>query len=95
MKKNKTKNKKITVDDLMGMTKRGFDELGSKIGKLGEQMTKGFEAVNNNIRILSESNAREHETIFLRLGNVAHTFELTELERRVEVLEKKAGVKGK
>ena len=95
MKKNKIKNKKITVDDLAEMTKRGFDELGGKMDKLGEQITKGFEQVSNSVRILSESNAREHETIFLRLGNVAHTFELAELERRVEVLEKKVGVKGK
>lgn len=98
--KNKTKNKKITIDNLAGMTKRGFDELGGKIDKLGERMVKGFEGVNkkfeetnNNIRILSDNNAREHEEIKLRLDNVAYRFELVELQKRVDVLEKKAGIK--
>lgn len=90
--KNKTKNKKITVDELAGMVQRGFQDTTKAI--LGE-MTKGFKGVNNNIRILSDDNAREHETIFLRLGNVAHKFELTNLEKRVDVLEKKVGVRHK
>ncbi len=80
------KNKKITINDLALMTKRGFDEVG-------ENIKKGFETVNNNIRILSENNAREHEEIKLRLDNVAYRFELVELQKRVEVLEKKAGIK--
>lgn len=91
--KAKTKNKKITIDDLAGMTKRGFDELGKIIGDGFSGIQKGmeqkFEALNKNISILSENNAREHETIFLCLGNVAHKFELDDLEKRVEVLEKK------
>jgi hypothetical protein len=66
------KNKKITIDDLAMMTKRGFDAVGEKIGQ-------GFETVNKNIRISSENNAREHEDIKLRLDNVAYRFELVEL----------------
>lgn len=89
----KNKSKKITTDNLAGMTKRGFDELGGKIDKLGEQMVRGFEVVNNNIRIFSENNAREHEDIKLRLDNVAYRFELVELQKRVEILEKKTGIK--
>jgi endonuclease IV len=84
----KKENNKITIDDLALMTKRGFDEVG-------ENIKKGFETVNNNIRILSENNAREHEEIKLRLDNVAYRFELVELQKRVEVLEKKAGLKQK
>lgn len=80
------KSKKITVDDLAMMTKRGFDELGGKISELSEQVKEGF-------RISSENNAREHEDIKLRLDNVAYRFELVELQKRVEVLEKKTGVK--
>ena len=80
------KNKKITIDDLAMMTKQGFDEVG-------ESMKQGFTMVNNNIRILSENNAREHEDIKLRLDNVAYRFELVELQKRVEILEKRAGVK--
>ncbi len=59
----KIKNKKITINDLAGMTNRGFGELGGKIDKLGEQMVTGFETLNKNICILSENNAREHEEI--------------------------------
>lgn len=80
--------KKITIDELALMTKRGFDEVG-------ENIKKGFETVNNNIRNFSENNAREHEELKLRLDNVAYRFELVELQKRVEVLEKKAGLKQK
>jgi len=82
----KNKVKKITIDELAMMTKRGFDEVG-------EGMKQGFATVNNNIHILSENNTREHEDIKLRLDNVAYRFELVELQKRVEVLEKRAGVK--
>ena len=94
------KKKKITIDDLAMMTKRGFDEIGESIkrgfegvGKRFEEVDKRFEGVNNNIRILSDNNAREHEDLKLRLDNVAYRFELVELQKRVEVLEKKTGVK--
>jgi len=80
------KNKKIAVDDLAMMTKQGFDEVG-------ESVKQGFAMVNNNIHILSGNNTREHEDIKLRLDNVAYRFELVELQKRVEVLEKKTGVK--
>lgn len=80
------KNKKITIDSLAIMTKRGFDEVG-------ENIKQGFETVTNNIRIFSENNAREHEDIKLRLDNVAYRFELVELQKRVEILEKKTDIK--
>ncbi len=91
--KNKAKNKKITIDDLAMMTKRGFDEVGENIRYGFEGMNKKFEETNKNICILSENNAREHEEIKLRLDNVAYRFELVSLEKRVDVLEKKTGIK--
>ncbi len=90
---NKVKNKKITIDDLAMMTKLGFDEAGRNIKQGFEGMNKKFEETNKNLYILSENNAREHEEIKLRLDNVAYRFELVSLEKRVDVLEKKTGIK--
>lgn len=82
----KKKINKITIDTLAGMMKRGFDDLGNKLG--GQIMT-----VANRLKVFREENAREHEAIMLRLDNVAYRFELVELQKRVEFLEKKAGIK--
>jgi polyhydroxyalkanoate synthesis regulator phasin len=86
----KKQKKKITIDDLAMMTKRGFDELGEKLGEkideLGERVKEGF-------GVVSENNAREHDDIKLRLDNVAYRFELVELQKRVDALEKKTGIK--
>ncbi len=89
----KATSKKITTEDLAGMTKRGFDEIGEIVKNGFNEMRQGFETINKNISILSENNTRDHEDIKLRLDNVAYRFELVELQKRVEVLEKKAGVK--
>ncbi len=72
------------IEDLAGMVQRGFDETAKKVDVVN---------LGNNLRILSENNASEHEDIKLRLDNVAYRFELVELQRRVEVLEKKMQVK--
>lgn len=84
----KAVNKKITIDKLAAMTQRGFVALTQTV-------KEGFREANNNIRILSENNAREHDEIKLRLDNVAYRFELVELQKRVEALEKRAGLKNK
>ena len=52
-----------------------------------------IDIVENNLRVLTENNTREHEEIRLRLDNVAYRFELVELQKRVEILEKKTGIK--
>jgi len=80
----KNANKKITMNDLAIMVKNGFDETGNKI-----------EEVKKEVKDLRETNAREHEAIMLRLDNVAYRFELVELQKRVDVLEKKVGVRHK
>ena len=84
----KNANKKITMNDLAITVKNGFDEMGEKI--------QGVEGgLRKEIKSLSEANAREHEAIMLRLDNVAYRFELVELQKRVETLEKKVGVRHK
>lgn len=91
-------NKKITINDLASMVKRGFDETGGKIGEIKNEISgvkNEVTGVKKELKSLSESNAREHEAILLRLDNVAYRFELVELQKRVEILEKRAGVKHK
>lgn len=100
----KTKNKKITIDDLAGMIKgesrktRSFvvekiDDLAGMVQRGFAETAKNSNRIENNLSLLSENNTREHEEIKLRLDNVAYRFELVELQKRVEVLEKRAGVK--
>jgi hypothetical protein len=86
----KSANKKITMEDLAGMVQRGFTETAKKtdLETLKETNTREHQ-------IMTENNTREHESIKLRLNNVAYRFELVELQKRVDVLEKKVGVRHK
>lgn len=72
------KNQKINLDSLAGMVKTGFDEIGDKLKNLRKQNAEEH-----------KQNTREHEEIKMRLDNVAYRFELVELQKRVELLEKK------
>lgn len=65
-----------SVDDLAVITKKGFDAVG-----------KQFEGVNSCMNTLENG----QEDIKLRLNNVAYRFEFIELQRRIILLEKKAG----
>ena len=90
LKKKKTTDEKI--DDLATAVKIGFDEVGKNIGALitkntneiKDEMSKGFKKVDDRL-----------EAVELRLDNVAYRFELVELEKRVDLLEKVTGVKSK
>lgn len=72
------KNKKVTIEDLAVMTQNGFQAVEQRFDKL----EKRFDILEQG-----------HEEIKLQLDNVAYRFELVELQRRVETLEKKLGVK--
>lgn len=76
------------IEDLAGMTQRGFIELDNKLS------TK-IDKVANDLANLAETNASEHLDIKLRLDNTAHRSEMVELEKRVDGLEKKTGIKAK
>lgn len=71
-------NNHVTLDDLATMVKGGFDDLG-------EKMEKRFEKVEKRLGTLEEG----QEAIRLRLDNVPYRFEFTELQKRVEALEKR------
>ncbi len=79
---NETPNKNVTLDDLATMVKGGFDEVNKK-------MDDGFNAVNGRLSSLEQG----QEEIILKLDNVAYRFELVALQKRVEELEKRAGIK--
>ena len=71
------KEKNITINELAGMVKTGFDELS-------ETMKTGFEKVDGRLTAL-ENGQKE---IKLRLSNVAYRFELLKLENQVKTLTK-------
>lgn len=70
--------KNITIEDLAGMVKEGFDEMG-----------KSIHGLNKSFEDLKERNEKEHEEIKLKLDRVAYRFEVEELQRRVDLLERK------
>ena len=70
-------NSKTTIDDLAVMVKGGFDTMDGR-----------FDKVENKLEVLEQG----QEEIKLRLDNVAYRFELVELQRRVELVEKKVGI---
>lgn len=70
--------KKVTIESLAGMMKKGFDE-----------MTDGFKGVNSKLTNMQQ----DIEAIQLKLDYVAYRFEVKDLQKRLEVVEKKVGIK--
>ena len=62
----------IAIEDLAGMVKTGFDEMG-----------KQFKKVDNRLTTLETG----QEDIKLRLDNVAYRFEIVEVQKRLKALE--------
>ena len=82
----KTKKKKIIqLDDLAVMVKDGFDQVDKRF----DQVDKRF----NHLEKVVDTLEKGQEEIKLRLDNVAYCFELVELQKRVEILEKKISFK--
>ncbi|PIZ56453.1 MAG: hypothetical protein COY22_01060 [Candidatus Tagabacteria bacterium CG_4_10_14_0_2_um_filter_40_13] len=76
------KAKGVTIDTLAGMVKKGFDHMDERFNQVDkrlDQHEKRFEDLEQG-----------QEEIKLKLGDVAYRFELVELERRVNILERKA-----
>ncbi|OGE82483.1 MAG: hypothetical protein A3B10_00200 [Candidatus Doudnabacteria bacterium RIFCSPLOWO2_01_FULL_44_21] len=61
---------------------------GTTIDDLAVMVQTGFGGVEKRLNNLKEG----QEEIKLKLDNVAYRFELVELQRRVELLEKKVGM---
>lgn len=77
MPKEKIVKKKTTIDDLAIMIGKGFSHVD-----------KRFEQVDKRLSSLGEG----QEDIKMKLDNVAYRFELVELQKRVEILERRVGV---
>jgi len=67
-----------SIEDLAGMVKTGFDEVGKKFDKV-------------EVEIKGLKNDVEH--INLKLSNVAYNVDIIELKGRIEILEKKARIR--
>lgn len=79
------KPKGTTLDDVAGMVQRGFQEMNGRFGEVDKRLD-GLEGRMGTLE-------KGQEEIKLRLDNVAYRFELVELQRRVEILEKRVGAK--
>lgn len=80
------KKKKITIDDLAAIIKKGFDEtedLAVMIKEGFDGVDKRFDGVDKRLDKLE----RGHEEIERRLTNVAYRFELVDLQKRVQKME--------
>ena len=76
------KTKKVTIEDLAVMVQTGFSEAAQKTGERFDGLEKRMDGLEQG-----------QEEIKLKLDNVAYRFELVELQRRGEILEKKLGAK--
>lgn len=76
----------MTIDDLAVLVAKGFENTATK----ESTATKADIArLEKRIDILEHG----QEDIKLKLDNVAYRFELVELQRRVELLEKRSGIR--
>ncbi len=73
---------KITIDKLAVMINNGFVGMERRFDKVEKEIKKDIGELKDG-----------QERIELRLTNVAYRFELQELQARVDVLEKKTGIK--
>lgn len=79
--------KKVTLDNLAGMIKRGFDGADKRFDGVDKRLfnlESGQEGINKRLASLEIG----QEDIKLRLDNVVYRFELVELQKRVDQLEK-------
>ena len=77
--------KKITLENLAGMIKKGFDGVDRKFDENTKQHQQTFDRLDN----LEQG----QEEIKLKLDEVAYRFEVRELDRRLKKVEIKLGIK--
>lgn len=84
------KNKRITINDLAVMVKRGFDETAKKI-----DVDQRFDKIDKEIASLKAevlSIKSDIEDLKLRMGEMVFRFEIKDIEKRLKKLEMKAGL---
>lgn len=82
------KSKEVRIEDLAVMINKGFNGMSGVMNKQFGEVGKQIGEINKKLDILEIG----QEDIKLRLTNVAYRFEVEELERRLIILEKKAGI---
>ncbi len=70
-------------------SQKEFDKMDERFDKIDGQLNE----MNERLIDLDKTNTQAHEDAGLRLNNVAYRFELVDLKKRVEVLEKKAATR--
>lgn len=65
-------------------------KIDTKIDELAVITKHGFDSVGERLDDLEKTNTREHEEIKLRQDEVPYRFELVELQKRVDVLKRRA-----
>ncbi len=75
----------ITLEDLARIIKQEFDHNGEEFTGIRQQ----FREMRSDIQELKDG----QHAILVRLDNVAYRFEVSELERRVGILEKRSGLR--
>jgi len=83
------KNKKITIENLAGIVKKGFDEAAVNLDLAKKELKHDIGELKQKVEIIEE----DVGDIKLRMGNVAWNFETRELDKRVTKLERKVGIK--
>lgn len=81
----KKKKREATINDLAVMINKGFEQVSEDF----KQVDRRLDSLEQGHKEMIKSNTREHEEIKLSLNNVAYRFELVELQKRVEILERK------
>ena len=83
-------NKEITIDDLAGMMKRGFDHIDERfdqVDKRFEQVDKRFDNIENKVNQIDKRLFSIEEDV-AEIKIKKHT----ELEKRVGLVERKLGM---
>lgn len=84
--------KNITINDLAGMVKKGFDGVDKRfdgVDKRFDGVDKRFNNVEARLRNLEDG----QEEIKLKLDQVAYRFEVVELQKRLKRVEARLGIK--
>ncbi len=88
--------KNITIDDLASIIKKEFDNMDNKFNKLNNRFDE-FSGKNGkeHFEIISTLNElkKGHDDLSLKLDNKADLMELLRLSQRVNIIEKKIGLK--
>jgi len=79
------KRKNITISDLAGMVKKGFDGADKRFDNINSRL--------NKIDLKMVNLEQGQDEIKVRLDNVAYRFEVEDLQRRVKKLEFKVGIR--